>query len=105
MNPIDPHLEILLQDSVRLCPEDVPLKPDDWTGLQEISVFVHEQGIECAASTLRDYLLEHGCSAGKATAVSQHYPQRLHLLKMRSDGPQGASPQRVGAATERKEGT
>ncbi len=85
MDDLDPHLTILLQDFVRLCPEDAPLEPDDWTGLYEISLFVHEQGIRCTASMIRDYLIRHGCSLRKATFLSHQYGHFLHLLKLRDE--------------------
>ena len=87
MDQVDPHLEILLQDFVRLCPEDAPLESDDWTGLQEICVFIQDQGIQFAPSTFRQFLIQHGCSENKATAVSHHYNQRLHALKLAGDAP------------------
>jgi hypothetical protein len=100
MDQIDPHLEILLQEFVRLCPEDIPLEPDNWTGLHEICVFIHEHAIQCSASTFRDVLIHHGCSEHKATAVSRHYRQCLHQLKGGDHGPQASVQQRDDAPTE-----
>ncbi len=88
MEQVDAHLKILLQDFVRLCPEDTPLEGDDWAGLHEICVFIHEQEIQCAPSTFRDFLIQHGCSENKATAVSQYYSHYLHQLKVRGHDPQ-----------------
>ncbi len=83
MDPLDPHLKILLEDLVRLCPEDAPLEQDDWSGLFEICLFVHEQEITCPASTIREYLVEQGCSARKATVLSHQFGHFLHILKLR----------------------
>jgi hypothetical protein len=81
MTQIDPHLGILLQDFVRLCPDDAPLAPDDWNGLHEICAFIHGQGIQCEPSTFQEFLIQHGSSEHKATAVSQRYGQCLHQLE------------------------
>lgn len=67
---------------------DAPLEADDWTGLHEIYVFIYEQGIQCVPSTFRDFLIQHGYSENKARAVSQHYSQYLHQLKVRGHDPQ-----------------
>ena|SRR5688500_19015494 len=100
MDQIDPHLEILLQEFVRLCPEDIPLEPGDWTGLHEICVFIHEQAIQCSASTFQDVLIHHGCSEQKATAVSRLFSQCLHQLKSGDHGPRASAQQRDDAPSE-----
>jgi hypothetical protein len=101
MDQIDPHLEILLQDFVRLCPEDAPLEPDNWTGLHEICVFIYEQDIQFAPSTFQDFLIHHGCSENKATSVSRQYSQCLQALKLAGDGPQASAQQLEDAPTEK----
>lgn len=63
MTTVDPHLTILLDDFVRLCPGDAPLEEEDWTGLYEICLFLHDQAIPYTASSLRGYLLEWMLSA------------------------------------------
>ena len=83
MDHLDPHLEILLHEFVRLCPEDAALEQDNWTGLYEICLFVHELEVMPPAWTIRDYLVTHGCSLRKATFVSHQYGHFLHLLKLR----------------------
>jgi hypothetical protein len=70
MEQIDPHLEILLQEFVRLSPEDAPLEQDTWTGLYEICLFAYEQEMMPPAWTIRDYFVTHGCSLRKATFLS-----------------------------------
>ena len=92
MDDLDPHLAILLRDFVRLCPENAPLEPDDWTGLYEMCVFIHEHSIPFAPSSFWEFLIQHGCSANKATAMSQQYSQCLHELKLTDDGPQASVP-------------
>ena len=85
MDQIDPHLEILLQDFVRLCLENPPLDPGDWTGLHEICVFIHEHGITFASSTFRDFLIHHGCSEHTAMSMSHRYSQCRHELNGATD--------------------
>ena len=83
MDDLDHPLKILLKDFVRLCPEDAPLEQDDWAGLYEICLFVHEQKITCPASTIRTYLVEQGCSERKAIFLSRQYGHFLQLLTLR----------------------
>ena len=83
MDDLDPHLTILLQDFVRLCPGEAPLEEEDWTGLYEICLFVHEQAIPCMASSFMEYLLEHGCSTRKARFLGQQFGHFSNLLSLR----------------------
>ena len=93
MDNLDPHLTILLEDFVRLCPGDAPLEEEDWTGLYEICLFVHEQAIPCTPSSLREYLLEHGCSARKATYLGHQFGHFFHILTLRDRrNPSSAKP-------------
>ena len=93
MDHLDPHLAILLEDFVRLCLGDAPLEEADWTGLYEISLFVHEQAIPCTPPALLEYLLEHGCSARKATYLGHQFGHFFHLLKLRDQrNPSSAKP-------------
>ena len=83
MEQVDPHLEILLEEFVRVCPEDAPLEQDHWKGLYEICLFVHEQELMPPAWTIRDYFVTHGCSLRKATFLSHQYGHFLNILKLR----------------------
>jgi hypothetical protein len=83
MDDLDPHLTILLTDFVRLCPGDAPLEEEDWAGLYELCLFVHEQAIPCTASSFREYLLQHGCSARKATFLGQQFGHFSNILSLR----------------------
>ena len=83
MDDLDPHLTILLKDFVRLCPGGAPLEEEDWAGLYELCVFVHEQAIPCTASSFTEYLLQHDCSARKATFLGHQVGHFLHLLRLR----------------------
>ena len=85
MDELDPHLKILLADFGRLCPDDAPLEQDHWNGLYEITLFVHEQGIRCPASMMREYMIHHGCSPRKAAYLSHQYGQFLHILRLRDE--------------------
>ena len=90
MDDLDPHLKILLADFVRLCPEDAPLEQDDWTGLYEICLFIHEQDILCPASSIREYLLQQGCSPRKATFVGHRFGHFIHILKLHDQRKQSS---------------
>jgi len=103
VNDLDPHLKILLEDFVRLCPEDAPLEQDDWSGLYEICLFVHEQNIACTASTIQEYLVEQGCPARKATFLSHQYGHFLHILKLRDQ--RLSSPNHLGKQGKGREKT
>jgi hypothetical protein len=83
MDNLDPHLTILLDDFVRLSPGEAPLEDEDWTGLYEICLFIHEQAIPCTGSSFRDYLFHHGCSARKATFLGQQARHFANILKLR----------------------
>jgi hypothetical protein len=85
MDDLDPHLNILLKDFIRLCPDDAPLEQDDWTGLYEICLFVHTQGIQCTASAIGEFLLRHGCSSRKTTFVSHQYRHFLNILRLHDE--------------------
>ena len=50
MENLDPHLEILLQDFVRLCSEDTAPKEDHEVALNEIALFVYEERLHYAGS-------------------------------------------------------
>jgi hypothetical protein len=82
MDNLDPHLAILLEDFVRLCPGDAPLEEVDWTGLYEICLFIHDQTIPCTPSSLREYLLGQGCSERKATILGYQAGHFLHILRL-----------------------
>jgi hypothetical protein len=104
MDDLDPHLKILLNDFARLCPEDAPLEQDDWTGLYEISLFVHEQAIRCPASSIGEYLIQQGCSPSKAIFVGHQYGHFLHILKLRDQRtPLSAEPRGEDGNGGRKE--
>ena len=91
MDHINPHLEILLQEFVRLCPEDAALEQDHWTGLYEICLFVHEQEVMPPVWTIRDYFVTHGCSLRKATFLSHQYGHFLHILKLKDQRKQASA--------------
>ena len=98
MDDLDPHLTILLKDFVRLCPGRAPLEEEDWAGLYELCVFVHEQAIPCTASSFTEYLLQHDCSARKATFLGHQVGHFLHLLRLHD---QRSNP---SSATSRAQG-
>ena len=83
MDDRDPHLTILLKDFMRLSPGDAPLEEEDWAGLYELCLFVHEQAIPCTASSFREYLFQHGCSARKATFLGQQFGHFSNILSLR----------------------
>jgi len=97
MDHLDPHLEVLLHEFVRLCPEDAPLEQDHWRGLYEICLFVHEQEVMPPAWTIRDYLVTNGCSLRKATLLSHQYGHLLNILKLR-DERKNAPPKQLNEA-------
>ena len=92
MNDLDPHLEILMQDFVRLCPDDAPLEQDDWAGLQEICGFIHKQDIQCTAATFGEYLLHQGVSPHKATVITAQYDRCLQQLTAGDQRPHAQGP-------------
>jgi hypothetical protein len=93
MDNLDPHFTILLEDFVRLCPGDAAIEQEDWAGLYEICLFMHEQTIPHTASSLREYLLKHGCSPRKATFVAHQVGHFLHILTLRDQrNPSSAKP-------------
>ena len=99
MDQVDPHLEILLQEFVRLCPEDAPLEQDHWAWLYEICLFVHEQDIVCPALAIRQYFVQHGCSQRKATFLSHQYGHFLQILTLR-DQRKPSSAKRLNGASD-----
>jgi hypothetical protein len=105
MDNRDPHLAILLEDFVRLCPGDAPLEQEDWAGLYEICWFIHEEAIPCTASSLREYLLEHGCSPRKATFVGHQVGHFLHILTLRDQRTPSSAKLRGEAGNGAREET
>ena len=73
MEEMDPYLVILLQDFARLCPDDTAPRQDDWTALNEIALFVHEERIHCTGSDIREHLLQQGVTSSKATICGEQY--------------------------------
>ena len=92
MNQLDPHLEILLQEFMRVCPE-TGLKQDDWRGLYEICLFAQEHDVAPPARTLREYLCRHGCSLQKATFLSNQYGHLINILKLKDERKNGSHSQ------------
>jgi hypothetical protein len=82
MDHLDPHLEILLHEFTRVCPESA-LKQEDWAGLYEICLYAHEQDVAPPASSIKDYLITHRCSLQKATFLSHQYGHLINILKLR----------------------
>jgi len=93
MDQLDPHLEILLQEFTRVCPE-AGLKQEDWRALYEICLFAQEHDIAPPARTLRDYLFSHGCSLPKATFLSNQYGHLVNILNLRDERQHRATGQK-----------
>jgi hypothetical protein len=89
MDQLDPHLEILLQEFTRVCPE-TGLKQEDWRGLYEICLFAQEHDVAPTDRTIRDYLVSHGCSLQKATFLSNQYGHLINILKLRDERKNGS---------------
>jgi hypothetical protein len=81
MESLDPHLEILLQDFVRLCSEDTVPGEDCGAALHEIALFVHDERLHCSGSDIRDYLLEQGYPVSRSTFFGEQYDRLLQGLQ------------------------
>ena len=90
MENMDPHLEILLQDFIRLCPEDTAPGQDGGAAFNEIALFVHDERLHCSGSDIRQYLLQQGYSGSRATFFGEQYDRLLQGLQQdtrRSERP------------------
>lgn len=90
MENLDPHLEILLQDFVRLSSEDTAPAENHGAALHEIALFVHDERLHCTGSGIRDYLLEQGYPVSRATFFGEEYDRLLQGLQQdtrRSERP------------------
>ncbi len=82
MDPLDAHLEILLQEFTRAC-SDTALQQEDWRGLYEICLYAHDQDVAPPVSSIRDYLVTRSCSLQKAAFSSQQYGHLINILTLR----------------------
>ena len=102
MENIDPHLEILLQNFVRLCSDDTASGEEHGAALHEIALFVHDEHLHYAGSDMRDYLLQKGHPASRAALFGEQYDRSLQGLHdtRRSEGP----TQRLGTTGDHDKG-
>ena len=82
MDQLDPHLEILLHEFTRVCPEGA-LQQNGWRGLYEICLYAYGQDVAPSPRAIRDYLMTHGCSLQKATFLSHQYGHFIKILRLR----------------------
>jgi hypothetical protein len=104
MEEMDPYLVILLQDFARLCPDDTAPRQDDWTALNEIALFVHEERIHCTGSDIREHLLQQGVTPSKATICGEQYDRFLQALQ-RHDRRSKAPARPLDEAGDHRKGT
>lgn len=95
MENMDPHLEILLQDFVRLYPENTAPGQDHGAAINEIARFVNKERIDCMGSDIRDHLFQQGYTPSKATFLGDQYDRVLQALQ-RHDRRSQAPAQPLG---------
>ncbi len=69
----------LLKDFAAVC-SAVTLRPDDWPRFYALTVHVHRHHLHIDPRTVRDYLVNQGCSLQKASWLSAQYQHFLELL-------------------------
>ncbi|WP_447603039.1 hypothetical protein [Nitrospira sp. Nam80] len=63
------------------CPRPT-LGEDDWERLYYLALYLHRRGLNTEHRTIRNYLIERGCSMQKASWISAQYRHFRRLLAL-----------------------